>query len=153
MEGYVKNTSSEWSYAMKRSVRPGGEIPLDELFEQYGIKYNMTQGDEFIKWLTDVKLKNKEKWKIVFDLDKENTSEVKVDKMDSSVSAVTPMVPKGMKVEDIVNLTVRKARTVLPKVTDLNLLRYSLQEANQMTDKDSLCKLLRKRIRELNIAR
>ena len=155
MNGYVKNISSEWSYAMKRSVRPGGEIPLDELYEQYGKKYDMEPDEDFIKWLTNVKLKNTDRWKVVFSLDGHepiDTDTKKAEIKDNS-NVTTPLVSKGMKVEDVVNLTVRKARTILPKITDLNLLRYSLQEANQMAGKDSLTRMLRKRIKELQIAR
>ena len=49
MEGFVKNITTEWQYAMKRSVRPGGEIPLKELFEQYGKKHNITPNEDFIE--------------------------------------------------------------------------------------------------------
>lgn len=155
MNGYVKNISPEWSYAMKRSIRPGGEIPLDELYEQYGKKYEIQPNDDFINWLKTVKLRNTDRWKIVFSLD-DNTSleEKKEVEVTGNVNyGVVPMVSKGMKVEDIVNLTVRSARVELAKITDLNLLRYSLQEANQMTGKDSLCRLLRKRVKELQISR
>ena len=159
MEGYLKNTSSEWAYAMKRSIRPGGEVPLAELYEQYGVQYDMKPGEEFLTWLQTVKLKNSDKWKIVYDFNKtaekvENaepkTSEVQVK---SNSQLVTPMVAKKIQVEDIVNLSVRKAREVLPKITDAGLLKFSLNEARQMTDKDSLCRLLNKRIQELQISR
>lgn len=156
MEGYVKNISTEWAYAMKRSVRPGGEIPLTELFEQYGTKYDMDPGDEFINWLQNIKLKDSGRWKVVYDfndpkLNKKPEEKLKVGKQP--VSHTTPMVAKKMQVEDVVNLTVRKAREVLPKVTDLGLLKYSLSEARQMAGKDSLCRLLHKRVRELQISR
>jgi hypothetical protein len=155
MNGYVKNISPEWVYAMKRAIRPGGEVPLDELYEQYGKKYNMEPDDEFINWLTNVKLKNVNKWKIVFDTNakSEAVEKEKEGNKKTSNSSVTPMVSKGMQVEDIVNLTVRKAREELPKITDLNLLKYSLQEANQLSNKDSLCRIIRKRIKELQISR
>lgn len=152
MKGYIKNISSEWSYTMKRAVKPGGEIPLDELFNQYGIKYNMEPDDKFVSWLINVKLNNKDKWKVVFNLDEESI----IDAPDNNVtsnSMVVPMVSKNMKVEDIIGLSVRKAREILPNITDLNLLRYSVQEASQLTDKDSLCRELRKRVRQLQGSR
>lgn len=157
MKGYVKNISREWAYAMKRSVRPGGEIPLTELFEQYGKKYDMEPDDSFIDWLQSVKLKNADRWQIVYDFKDSKTDDVKpsvIEEEKQSVSqTATPMVAKKMQVEDVVNLTVRKAREVLPKVTDLGLLKYSLAEARQMAGKDSLCRLLHKRVRELQISR
>jgi len=152
MKGYVKNISSEWAYVMKRSVKPGGEIPLDELFEQYGVKYNMEPDDAFVSWLISTKLNNKDKWKVIFNLDEDSSEVVKEDVVNKVTdNMVVPMVTKSMKIEDIVNLSVRRAREVLPKIMDLNLLRYSLQEATQMTDKDSLCRELRKRVRQLQV--
>lgn len=159
MEGYVKNISAEWAYAMKRSIRPGGEIPLGELFEQYGKKYDMEPDDGFVGWLQTIKLKNSDRWKIVYDFKEENTTknisvkeQVKEQAKEPN-SHTTPMVGKKMQVEDIVTLTVRKAREVLPKVNDLGLLKFSLSEARQLTGKDSLCRLLHKRVGELQIAR
>jgi len=157
MKGYVKNISSGWAYAMKRSVRPGGEIPLTELFEQYGKKYDMAPGKEFIDWLQNVKLKDTNTWRIVYGFKEGNQDDIdsaidpQVTTQQSSYSA--PMIAKKMQVDDIVNLTVRKAREVLPKLTDLGLLKYSLSEARQMANKDTLCRLLYKRVMELQISR
>jgi len=163
MEGFVKNKSSEWAYAMKRSIRPGGEVPLKELYEQYGKKYDMTPGDEFVKWLKEVKLRGSDKWDIVFDFKNINKSTdsgvassqptVQVISNSSDSDYTSSVVIKQLQVEDVVNLTVRKAREVIPRVTDLNLLKYSLTEARQLSDKDSLCRLLQKRVRELQISR
>jgi len=162
MEGFVKNISSEWAYAMKRSIRPGGEIPLEELYEQYGKKYDMQPDEDFVKWLQEIKLKDALKWDIVFDFKDVNSKAVK------SKAAIVPTQPvsnsvdetftssvaiKQLQVEDLVNLTVRKAREILPRVMDLNLLKYSLNEARQLADKDSLCRLLQKRVKELQISR
>lgn len=158
MEGYVKNISSDWAYAMKRSVRPGGEIPLTELFEQYGKKYDMKPDDDFVDWLYNVKLKNSNKWKIVYDFSdekyKKEFNTEREDPTDASDKAYSsPIVAKKMGVDGVVNLSVRKAREILPKINDLTLLKYALTEANQLSNKDSLCKVLRKRIKELQIGR
>ena len=155
MEGYVKNISAEWAYAMKRSIRPGGEIPLGELFEQYGKKYDMEPDDKFVDWLQTIKLKNADRWKIVYDFKEEHvTKNIPVkEQVKEPNSHTTPMVGKKMQVEDIVNLTVRKAREELPKINDLGLLKFSLSEARQLTGKDSLCRLLHKRVGELQLAR
>lgn len=159
MEGYVKNVSSDWSYIMKRSVRPGGEIPIKELYEQYGKKYELSPDKEFIDWLLKVKLKNKNKWKIVYDFKNNDDSvkteveEIKSKPQHKSSDSVTPMVSNKMQVEDIVNLTVRKAREVLKNINDLKLLKYSLAEARQLSNKDSLCREIDKRIKQLYISR
>ncbi len=157
MQGYVKNITSEWAYAMKRSVRPGGEIPLKELFEQYGKKHGMSPNDQFIDWLKDVKLPNKNIWQIVYGEEDENSPiadiPVEPESRSQGGSNVPPMVSKDTTVEDVIGLSVRKAREALPKINNLSLLRYALKEANQLAGKDSLCKLLHKRIRELQISR
>jgi hypothetical protein len=151
MEGYVKNASSDWAYAMKRSVRPGGKIPIDELYEQYGKKYDMKPGEEFLKWLTDVKLKNQEKWKIVYDFTESKESKKEPGAREASYS--TPPVHKKLEVSDVVNLSVRKAREEVPKIMDPKLLSYALSEARQLSNKDVLCRILQKRIKDLSLSR
>jgi len=161
MEGFVKNKSSEWAYAMKRSIRPGGEIPLKELYEQYGKKYDMLPDETFVNWLKDIKLQGSDRWDIVFDFKdtevKTSTSSTATPNKSlsnpSNTDFTSSVAVKQLQVEDIVNLTVRKARGILPRVMDLNLLKYSLTEARQLSDKDSLCRLLQKRVKELQISR
>lgn len=177
MKGYVKNVSHLWAHAMKRAVGPGAQISLEELYEQYGKKYNLKPGDEFIYWLKEVKLRDNEKWQIldengnpyVFSLNKEKDFHVDLQVQESkdqveSVSEdkssvnksrgdnVTPIVSKELSIDEIVTWSVRKAREVLPKITDIILLKYALNQANTMSGKDSLCRLLRKRIQELEIS-
>lgn len=161
MKSYVKNRKSDWAYAMKRSVRPGGEIPLDELYEQYGVKHSIKPGEPFIQWLRDVKLKNKDDWEIVYEFDEDNID----PKSNSVLTSTEPKesvvnddvthksVIKKLSVDDVALLSVRKAREVLPKVTDVKLLQYALTEAKQLQDKDSLCRLLDRRIKELGVSR
>ena len=74
-------------------------------------------------------------------------------KINKPSSSSNPMVRNKMQVEDIVNLTVRKARDVLKNVNDLKLLKYSLAEARQLSNKDSLCREIDKRIKQLHISR
>jgi hypothetical protein len=158
MKGYVMNTSTIWTHAMKRSVGPGAKIPLDELFEEYGVKHGLQEGKEFVEWLKNVKLKDTKKWKITLEEDVQTADPTitnsEVEKPAHKVSAgVAPLVKSKMTVKEVVNMSVRTAREELPKVHDLNLLKYALQEANQLAGKDSLCKIIRKRIRDLQIAR
>lgn len=155
MDGYVKNVTSEWAYAMKRTVKPGGEIPLSELYEQYGKKHGMDPDEGFVDWLQNVKLNNRRRWQIVYDFGDKKDSNLNEPKTKSNKKEkydnVAPMVSTvKMSVEDIVNLTVRKAREELPRITDIKLLKYALSEARQIPNKDSLCQLLYKRIRELS---
>jgi hypothetical protein len=160
MKGYVMNASNIWTHALKRAIGPGQKIELEELYDQYGAKHSIAAGEEFVQWLRSVKLPDSKKWKIVLEESGQEPveePEVKVDvvaKISNRVeSGPPPMVKKKMEVADIVNLSVRNAREVLPKVTDLNLLKYAMQEANQLSGKDSLCKIIRKRIRDLQIGR
>ncbi len=168
MKGYVQNNAPIWAHAMKRAVGPGGKISLDSLYEQYGKKHGIAAGQEFVGWLRDVKLKDANRWRIILEEDTEVTpqkdpeeQEVKEETIVNVVATAPGEYPeelkvasiKEMSVKDVVNLSVRKAREVLPKVKDLNLLKYAMQEANQLAGKDSLCIQLRKRIREVQIAR
>ena len=158
MKGYVVNKSNIWTHAMKRAVRPGGKIELDELYEQYGIKHGIEEGEDFISWLREVKLKDKNKWQIVLeDTSKKeavSSTDVKAEAKKQTSDNVAPMVDNTkVTVEEIVGLSVRKAREVIPKLSDLKLLKYSLQEANQLANKDTLCIILRKRIKEIQSLR
>jgi hypothetical protein len=159
MEGYVMNASPTWVHAMKRAIGPGAKIELDELYEQYGKKHNLAEGEQFVQWLRTVKLRDTSKWKIVHsDGEKtpEKEEEPKTSKPKKPVPGganVNPMVASTMDVADVVELSVRKGREVIPTIKDLNLLKYAYQEASQRAGKDSLCRIIRKRIRELQISR
>lgn len=158
MNGYVKNKTHNWVHAMKRVIGPGIKISLSELYKQYGEKHGIHDGEPFVQWLREVKLRDRDKWEIILiDEDDvtedENAMEEPENTVDTIYDSVTPMVPRKMEVGEIVELSVRKARELLPKITDLNLLKYSLQEASPRAGKDSLCIILRKRIKELQIAR
>lgn len=155
MNGYVKNRTPIWAHAMKRVIGPGAKVTLDELYEQYGKKHEIPEGEPFVEWLREVKLQDKEKWEIIFakeakDLppepeEVEKKPEIEIDKNSS------PSTYKNLDVEDIVQLSVRSAREVLPKITDIKLLKFALKEASPRPGKDSLCNILRKRIKELQL--
>ena len=162
MKGYVVNSSSTWMHAMKRSVGPGAKVPLSELFEQYGVKHNLSDGKEFVDWLKDTKLKGKDNWRIVVEEDPTtvstaevvpDTKPIVVRNKKPTTDNIAPMVQTKIEVKDVVEMSVRQARDTLPKITDLNLLKYAFQEANQRAGKDSLCRIIRKRIKELQISR
>lgn len=154
MKGVIINRSSMWLHAMKRAVAPGGKIPLDELYDQYGKKHEIKKGKDFIEWLKNVKLRGNENWQIVLETAKAkeikgqesppDTIPVELKRLD-----LTKINPKTMEIADIVSLSVRQAREVLPRISDIKLLKYSLQEANPRAGKDSLCRILKKRISEL----
>lgn len=157
MKGYVMNISARWMHVMKRSVAPGSKIPLDELYEQYGKKHDLKKGKDFTEWLEAVKLKDKFMWKIVYG------DELKEMAKNDAVSdiqipqAIEKAIPaqdiKKMTIQEVVTLSVRQGREVLPKITDLKLLKYAFQEANQLAGKDSLCNIIRRRIKDLELGR
>lgn len=154
MKGFVKNISGEWAYALKRMVKPGGMIPIVELYEQYGTRNNITSVDDFVTWLMETKLPDREKWKIIFGSDDDNSTKNIKDienksKSDIAKEFVTPLVLKGYSVADIVGLSVRKAREVIPSIVDKNLLKYSLHELSHMPNKENVRKLVTKRLAEL----
>jgi len=150
-----------WSHVMKRAVGPGANILLQDIYDQYGKKHNLRSKKEFIKWLQDVKLRDKDKWQ-VFETDgkildevsenKEKPKEVNVETTKVRGDNVTPIVEKDIEISDIVGLSVRNAREIIPGIMDIQLLKYSEKEAKQLTGKDSLCIILRKRIQELSIS-
>ena len=160
--GYVKNMTHLWAHTMKRAVGPGAKIPLMELYDQYGAKHNLQPDEEFVVWLRDVKLRDRDKWRIFieenkpFEEIKSKEPKAKVVKEQGDITSrgdnVAPMVEKEMDVMDVVNLTVRPARETIPKINDIKLLKYALKEANQLAGKDSLCRIIRRRISELEVS-
>ena len=52
--------------------------------------------------------------------------------------------------EDVAGYSVRKAREEVPKIKDVKLLKYALNVANQRPNKETLCRILRKRIEEMH---
>lgn len=157
MNGYVMNISLMWMHVMKRSVAPGNKIPLDELYEQYGKKHALKKGKEFVEWLESVKLRDKLMWRIVYGDELEE-----IAKNDAVSDIQTPQVPektmpsqsiKKITIQEVVMLSVRQGREILPKITDLKLLKYAFQEANQLAGKDSLCNIIRRRIKDLELGR
>ena len=145
------NMAPSWMHVMKRNVSPGEKIPLNDLYKQYGEKYDLVEDDDFIEWLKNVKLKNTRIWKIVYGDDLDTTVESKptvIDADNTPIKAVNKMT-----IKEVVGLSVRKGREVLPKITDLKLLKYAFQEANQLAGKDSLCNVIRRRIKDLELGR
>jgi len=159
MEGYVKNKSVEWAYAMKRSIRPGGEVPLSELYAQYGDKHGIDEGEPFVDWLLNVKLKGKDQWQVVYDFgenaaqSEEPQKEPEVASAMSAADKIKSRAFKELTTDEIANLSVRKAREALPNIMDYQLLKYAFAEAKQLQDKDSLCRLLDRRIKDLELTR
>ena len=154
MEGYVVNSSPNWVHAMKRHIGPGAKVELSELYNQYGEKYGLKPNEEFLTWLRNVKLKDRSKWRIITgDMIKPVSNDVLDEKFNdgSSGSNVAPIVNTTYTVNDVVGFSVRQAREVLPKIKDVKLLKYALSEANNLAGKDSLCKLIRNRLRELQM--
>lgn len=155
MNGYVMNKSGLWAHAMKRSVGPGQKVPLDELYDQYGKKHGLSKGEEFVEWLRSVKLRDANKWTVVLENGNKPApvDEVNENKKDvKTITTADEISPKKMRVEDVAALSVRKAREVLPQISDIKLLKYAEKEANQMANKDSLRRLIMKRISELEVA-
>ena len=156
MKGYVKNKAASWTHAMKRAVGPGATIPLKELYEQYGKKHGLAKGDEFVSWLREVKLRDKDRWEVTYgseEVKAEAAKEIKAVREIDEAEHTSKAELKKISVEDVVGLSVRKARELLPRITDAKLLKYALKEAEPRAGKDSLCRILRKRILDIQISR
>ncbi len=162
MNGYIMNRTTTWLHALKRSIRPGGKVQLDELYKQYGAKNKLNSGSDFVAWLRKIKLTDADRWYIVLE-DGDGVPDLSKDELDSlkvelSADAKTEESnydpkPKVMTIADVVGLSVRKARDVLPQISDTKLLKYALQESSVRAGKDSLCRELRRRIKQLEVAR
>jgi len=161
MNGYIKNKTPIWRHAMKRQIGPGQTVSLDELYKQYGEKHGLEEGKPFVAWLKEIKLSNKEIWNVVYEEEAPDSKPVqeKIEKVEEPKKVkvvnemVAPHVKKVIEVDEIINFSVRKAREELPKINDLNLLKYALKNANQLANKDTLCIMLRKRIGELELSK
>ena len=151
MNGYVKNKTPLWRHAMKREIGPGKTVSLDDLFEQYGEKHGLEKGASFVEWLKQVKLRDNKVWEIIFNVDVKKAMEVK--KEEDNKELVVPHVKKEREPDEVTNFSVRTAREQLPKMVDIKLLKYALSSAEQLANKDTLCRMLRKRIGELELSR
>lgn len=167
INGYVKNMTHLWTHVMKRNVGPGAQIPIQELYEQYGARHGLEEGTEFIQWLKEVKLRDRDRWGIFTEDDQphDKALEVKDSKAIKSVEkgltkteqvversrgdSPAPIVATEMAVDDVVELSVRKAREIIPQLHDIKLLKYAENAANQRPGKDSLRRILMRRISEL----
>ena len=155
MNGYLINRGPMWLHAMKRAIGPGAKVPLTELYDQYGPKHELEKGQEFVEWLKNVKLQGSDNWHVesaqeaeAAEVQEETPAEIEERRID-----ITKVNPKDMEIAEVVNLSVRQAREVIPHVVDLKLLKYSMSEARPRPGKESLCRILRKRIRELETQR
>ena len=157
MKGYIKNKTAGWRHAMKRSIGPNQTVTLDELYEQYGEKHDLEEGLPFVEWLRSVKLPDRSMWEVVYGEGEEAAEQaeepVEEEKTESDPGTVRPFVKKELTVEKVVNMTVRTARVELKKITDINLLKYAYEHARQLANKDTLCRALLKRIKELELTR
>lgn len=158
MDGYIVNKSNLWAHAMKRTIGPGPQhkVLLDDVYDQYGEKHGLEKGDEFVEWLKSIKLSDTTKWAIVYNDGKDSVQDEQRELTEKDLQPVIKtsdkISPKTINVQQVAALSVRKAREILPEVSDIKLLRYSLQEANKLANKDSLCRLIRKRITALEVA-
>ena len=166
MKGYVRNISGTPKYALKHHFLAGTRLPLDDLYAQYGEKHSLKEGQEFVNWLREVKLPDTTIWEIHFDdgSNKEEkpednkvvltgkiieTSDEKIEFPKAKESMRAAQIKKELTYEEVADFSVRKAREEIPKIKDIKLLKYALNVANQRPNKDTLCRILRKRIEEM----
>ena len=163
MKGYVRNISGSPKYALKYHFLSGTRLKLDDLYLQYGEKHGLKEGEEFVKWLREVKLPDTAIWEIKYDdgskKEEENkvtvtgkiieTSDEKIDLPKSKEPMRAVQIKKELTYEEVAEFSVRKAREEIPKIKDIKLLKYALNVANQRPNKDTLCRILRKRIEEI----
>ena len=78
MKGYVRNISGSPKYALKNHFLSGTRLKLDDLYLQYGEKHGLKEGEEFVKWLREVKLPDTAIWEIKYDDGSKKEEENKV---------------------------------------------------------------------------
>jgi hypothetical protein len=122
-------------------------VPLDELYEYYGEKHDIDPGQPFVDWLRTVKLPDTQVWDVVL-----------LSEQDPKVEAEKPIgaaafVKEELGPDDIAGWSVRKARDELKKIVDINLLKYAYETSRQLANKDTLTRMLRKRIQVLELTR
>jgi len=168
MNGYVKNRTGRPLYALKRHILPGKEVPLAELYKEYGEKHGIERGQPFANWLRQVKLPNEQIWEIQYEDSPKEENKVTVtakitqvvdgDERKEGLSneekakSARPQVKNEWEVGDIVALTVSKAREEIPKIRDKKLLSWALNVARQTPNKETVCRILEKRIDELKVS-
>lgn len=169
MEGYVRNTSNTWRHAFKRSIGPGQKIELDVLYEAYGEKHDIEPGQPFAVWLREVKIKDAGTWEISYTPEAttesapEKVAEEVTEEVEKEAEVVVPeqekvdnVAPFVMNPEneimDIVNLSVRKAREIVPNLSDSALVKNAHAVCRTQSNKDTLTNMLKKRMDELKRA-
>lgn len=156
MKGYIQSRMTSWQHIFKMSVRPGEKIPLDTLYNMYGKKYDIKESD-FIEWLKSVKLKGRQdKWSIVehdanYTSEDVKTKEEKKSKPSFETNTKGEVIASKMSVADVISLPVRQAREKIPLIMDAKLLKYALMEARPLPNKESLCRIIEKRLNELSL--
>ena len=171
MHGYIKNITKRPLYALKRHILPDKEVPLEQLYKEYGEKHGIEKGQPFVDWLRKVKLPNEQVWEIHYGAKPENkvTVTAKITQVvdgdekgkpkkeegltnEEKAKSARPLVKKEWEVEEIVALTVSKAREEIPKIKDRKILSYALNVARQRPNKETICRILEKRIDELKVS-
>jgi len=170
MKGYIKNITSRPLYALKRHILPSKTIDLNILYKEYGEKHGIEKGQPFIDWLRNVKLPNEQIWEIKYEEDQtssplENkvTVVAKITQVEDGddvpglsniekVESAKPFIKREWEIEEIVELTVKKAREEIPKIRNKKLLLHTLNVAKQRPNKETICRILEKRIDELKIS-
>lgn len=171
MKGYVRNLSVKPVYALKRHILPGKSVPLKTLYKEYGVKHGIEEGQAFVDWLRKIKLPNEEIWEIHFEDGVVEENKITVTAQITQVvdgaekpkkkeglsneekaKSARPLVKKEWEVEDLVALTVKNAREEIPKIKDRKVLSYALNVARQRPNKETICRILEKRIDELKIS-
>lgn len=145
--GYIRNKSNLGTHVMKRYISPNGRIPLEELYQEYGVKHGLERDEQFIEWLFEIKLRNRNKWEVVLEEIPEKKRELSRGTEEGNEIVEKP--PNKLAVEEITELSVRKAREVIPTITDIKLLKYAFRDASQRPNKKVLCDIIKTRINDI----
>lgn len=159
MKGYIKNISSLPKYLFKNHLLPGDALDLKEVFSLYLLEGRQKDLTSFKEWLTPF-VSDTNVWEVVFDdesserkaaAQSEGTTTKKREASEVFKDVVSSPRKKTYTVEDIVGFTVAEAKERLPKIRDRKLLRAAVSVASKRPKKETLCRLLYKRLDEIPV--
>lgn len=177
IKGYVVNNTGRSKHIFKKTVYPGQQVDLEQVYLLLGAK--VPEGSTFVEWLEgylppgwEVNVVSQEKAdfvggrmfketltaipevvesaSVVGKTFKENNEGEDVDK--PSLEYSTPRVIKKMTARDIFNLRVNdNPRRILKNINSIHKLRRALSLCKNDSRKATISRLIQGRIRELNI--
>jgi len=155
IKGTVRNESGRAKHKFKKNILPGQEVPLSYLYKLYKNKYCGKFDLEFIDWLKENKVKEGSGFTVIIEkIVEEDTSneESKPQGELVEVSSVANKIhPLKLTSRQIAELKIKdEPKKIIPQIMSIHKLRRALTMCKDRPGKETLTKLIRERITELN---